>query len=374
MADLSSILAMLGLGGQQPAPAQQPQGQPPPGGQPSAMPSAAQPSGVESFLNNPLLQGAASAYLGTIASPRREHLSARLAQGGLEGLGAYNQAETNQLRMPLLRAQIEQELAKLPLLQAQTQSSQARAKLEGAQAAQYAPNPEMADHFRVLANDPQASPTQRQIYGMLADGVGAGSIKVEDAAKAAANEDVAGARTLLAQAQTQKAEADISLTPYKQQALQAETSERGADISLTPYKQQALQAETSERGAQGALAGAKIGEVPAEEANLAARTSEAEAQANLAKVTAAGGKPGSVTEQQKNVLTEQAQLQKNAEAAWAARPLTQKAMSAAGEGTDHEAFIQNYIALHSVPQGTSHTSASGKPMTMGPDGHWHYNE
>jgi len=353
MADLSSILAMLGLGGQQPAPAQQPQGQPPPGGQPSAMPSAAQPSGVESFLNNPLLQGAASAYLGTIASPRREHLSARLAQGGLEGLGAYNQAETNQLRMPLLRAQIEQELAKLPLLQAQTQSSQARAKLEGAQAAQYAPNPEMADHFRVLANDPQASPTQRQIYGMLADGVGAGSIKVEDAAKAAANEDVAGARTLLAQAQTQKAE---------------------ADISLTPYKQQALQAETSERGAQGALAGAKIGEVPAEEANLAARTSEAEAQANLAKVTAAGGKPGSVTEQQKNVLTEQAQLQKNAEAAWAARPLTQKAMSAAGEGTDHEAFIQNYIALHSVPRGTSHTSASGKPMTMGPDGHWHYNE
>lgn len=310
-------------------------------------------SGLEKFLGNPLLQGAAQAYLGMIASPKREGWQGRAAIGGLEGLQGFNAAEQNRLKLPLLAAQIQQNQAKIPLMGAQTQSNLARANLEGAQAAQYAPNPEMADHFKVLANDPQASPTQRQIYGMLADGVGSGSIKVEDAAKAAANEDMSGARTLLAKAQTQLAQ---------------------ANTSLVPLKGQALQAETAERGAQGALAGAKMGEIPAEEANLGARTTAAEAQANLANVTAAGGRPGTTTEQEKVDIDRNAQIDKAGEAAWAARPLTQRGASAVGEGESHEAFMAKYRALHSVPSGTSHVSASGKPMVMGPDGQWHYSE
>ena len=364
---ISSILSALGIGGSTPPPSGA--GQPPsaapqtpatPAAPSNPMAAFPQQSGLEKFLSNPLLQGAASAYLGTLATPRRFGWGGRAAIGGLQGLQGFNQAEQLREKLPLEEAQVQAELGKLPLQQAQMESSRAHAKLEGAQAQQYAPNPEMADHFKVLANDPSASPTQRQIYGMLADGVGAGSIKVEDAAKAAANEDMSGARTLLAKAQTNLA---------------------NANASLVPLKGQALQAETSERGAQGALAGAKMGEIPAEEANLGARTTAAEAQANLANVTAAGGRPGTTTEQEKNTLARNAQIDKEGEAAWAARPAYEKAAGMVGGGTGHEAFMQQYRATHGgapagLPPpptpGAIHGSHGGKPGWFDPStGNFH---
>lgn len=212
-------------------------------------------SGLEKFLGNPLLQGAAQAYLGMIASPKREGWQGRAAIGGLEGLQGFNAAEQNRLKLPLLAAEIQQNQTKIPLMQAQTQNQASLAALHGTQVKQFAPDPAMAEHFNNLSNDPAQTSTARQIYALLAEGVGDGSINKTEAVKAAQNEDVAGARTLLAQAQTEKAKVDTQATEM-----------------LTPAKMQALQSETGKNAAEAGAATARTGLIPYQEANLQANT------------------------------------------------------------------------------------------------------
>jgi hypothetical protein len=67
-----------------------------------------QPSGLMGALSNPLIQGALSAYLGAVGSPKGEGLGHALMQGGLTGLGAFNQAQQQQMELPLKQAQLQQ--------------------------------------------------------------------------------------------------------------------------------------------------------------------------------------------------------------------------------------------------------------------------
>jgi G3E family GTPase len=168
-----------------------------------------------------------------------------------------------------------------------------------------------------------------------------------------------GAKALLIQAQTgeakskqQLAEAQAKNEPLKGAQIQAET---GKDT-----------AQAGEAGAQAALAKGKEAQLPEEDQRIKAQTKAYEAQATATPEKVQQGA-------QKLGQTQQAQLQRQAEAAWAARPLAVKAKDELTvSGDPHGEFIKNYIAMHSVPTGTPHTSASGKPIVMGPDGQYHY--
>jgi len=81
------------------------------------------------LLSNPLLQGVLGTYLGFVGTPRYEGVGRALAQGGLGGLGAFNQAQQ-------MQAQLPQEQARTQLLQGQTQMLPQRQQLLAGQAQQ----------------------------------------------------------------------------------------------------------------------------------------------------------------------------------------------------------------------------------------------
>jgi hypothetical protein len=376
MAGLADILSALGIGGSSATPpAQPPQAQTPAaptGGSPSPTPDMSQymamvqPHGLNAALSNPLLQGALGAYFGTISSPRRGGWGEAIGRGGMEGLQTYGQARQQQLT-PLLMA------SNIAKSQAQTGLANTTAGLRAAQTKRLAPNPIMGQHFQVLANDQSQSPTARQIYGMLADGVADGSIDSTRAAQVASAEDMNGAKALLIQAQTgeakaktQETQAETGLVPLKGKALQSEVGKNQAEAGLAGAKAGEVPGEEAKTAAEASLASGRAAQLPAEAARTKAQTAEAQAaaEATPAKVAQGAEKLGQ---------TQQAQLQRQAEAAWAARPLAVKAKDELTvSGDPHGEFIKNYIAMHSVPTGTPHTSASGKPIVMGPDGQYHY--
>ena len=349
------VLAALGLGSSTPAPAsgttpglqqyQQAYQQakasgnlpaPSTSGSSSGLPPGLMPQqgGLSGFLSNPLTQGALGAYLGTISQPRGAGLSRALAAGGLEGLGAYNQARNTQL-LPYLMA------ANLMKSQAQTGLAQATTGLRTAQATRLQPNPQLAQHFQVLAQDPGTSPAAKQIYSMLAEGVANGTIDGTKAAQVAANEDINGAKALLIKAQTGEAQAGIGQK-------QAETALAQGKAGEIPAEEARLAAQTKEANTGAARNAAQAAAVPADTA-----TKSASAAANVSKAE---------TEQQKQYDAEE-------NAAWNARE-SGKGVVARGEdfvsgGESRADFNKAYEAAHPRPAGAP---SGATDEIVGPDG------
>lgn len=109
-----------------PAPQANPAGasSPPASATGAAPPPAPQGFGekVTNFLENPLLQGALGAYLGTIGSPRQGGWGRAIASGGITGLNAFNQAEHEKTMKPYEQAQIAEAQARVPVMQSQAEA------------------------------------------------------------------------------------------------------------------------------------------------------------------------------------------------------------------------------------------------------------
>jgi len=61
---------------------------------------------ISNVLGNPLVQGGLDAYFGMLATPKREGLGAGLANAGASGLSGFETARQNQLKQPLMHAQL----------------------------------------------------------------------------------------------------------------------------------------------------------------------------------------------------------------------------------------------------------------------------
>src|SRR5262245_59059320 len=94
-----------------------------PASYPNYMSANIPPLQKDSFLDNPLLQGALAAYFGAISSPRSKGFGGALGAGGLAGLKQYESAQKAQLEPYLMGAQIQK-------LGAEMEKDRAGAKLD----------------------------------------------------------------------------------------------------------------------------------------------------------------------------------------------------------------------------------------------------
>lgn len=225
---------------------------------------------ITNFIGNPLVSGALGAYLGTIGSPRYEGLGHAIATGGLEGLGAFNQARMYQLQAPLQRMKALNEMGTYQKNLSEIPKNQSVTALNQARTVQMGPDPDGANHLLALSKDPSATPQQQQIYGLLAPEVQSGRMKFADAYKAALTGNLDAVRAQLIQAQTQEAGAKTqqtqTMTPLMAQREQAQTQEAGtasqrnvaeagkagAEASLVPARAAELAAQTQHLGTEGA--------------------------------------------------------------------------------------------------------------------------
>jgi len=202
-----------------------PAGTPPPAPATSAAPSPQGFGGkVEGFLENPLLQGALGAYLGTIGSPRRGGWGRALANGGITGLNAFNQAEEEKGKQPM-------EAAKLAESEAGTHKDLAIAALNEARQEQLKGDPQanakLGQALSIIANDPATSPSRKQIISILLPGVQAGKIGADKVATALSSESVDEARATASLAAAGKSQADTSLVPERKKEIEAHVGELG---------------------------------------------------------------------------------------------------------------------------------------------------
>ena len=272
MAFEDAIMAIgraLGLGGQpsQAAPTSQtrPAGSPPPAAANSAAPQSPQmpqQSGLERFIGNPLVQGAADAYLGTIASPRKQGWSRALARGGLEGMQGFNQAEQLKATLPLRQAQVQAVASQVPRNQSQTALNNARTQSLTVDPAMAA---DTAHQIELRLSDPSTPPNEKQILSLIYPSIKDGKMKPERVAELVSAGSVDAAKIA---------------------ASNAEAGFHAAETKQLPAKTKQIEAETNKDISEAALASGREGEIAPTIQNLNARTREANATAAAAPVKA----------------------------------------------------------------------------------------
>ena len=297
MAFEDAIMAIgraLGLGGQpsQAAPTSQtrPAGSPPPAAANSAAPQSPQmpqQSGLERFIGNPLVQGAADAYLGTIASPRKQGWSRALARGGLEGMQGFNQAEQLKATLPLRQAQVQAVASQVPRNQSQTALNNARTQSLTVDPAMAA---DTAHQIELRLSDPSTPPNEKQILSLIYPSIKDGKMKPERVAELVSAGSVDAAKIAASNAEAGLHTAETAQLPIKTKQINAETNKDTSEAALANNRESEIAPTIQNLNARTAAADSTVAanraKTPAEIANLNARTREANATAGAAPVKA----------------------------------------------------------------------------------------
>jgi hypothetical protein len=212
---------------QQQTPAQQQ----PPAPQPSAPSGAGGLLGsLAGFLNHPVTQAAAAAYFGALSGPHHESMTARIGQGGLEGLQTYQRAQLLKAQLPLLQAKIGQTLSTTAANNARAAELPSLTAYNQARTQQLVGDPQdNAKNAQDLLNMSEGgTPEQQAVAKTLHDSVASGRMKMVDAVKLYDQGNVDQARIASANAEAEAAKARTQLVPYEKAKDVAQTGEAGA--------------------------------------------------------------------------------------------------------------------------------------------------
>jgi hypothetical protein len=212
---------------------------------------------ISNFLNNPLMQGALSAYFGGISAPKHTSPMGRLGIGGLTGLKGFSEAEAQQAKLTDEELKAYESLADLPLKRAQTQASYAEAGLHQQQAQEITAGRRMAtDVWAPISQNPDATPEQRE----LASGLYAAALSdmpVKDQMEYFRNSRNDLVTNWMHKQQGTLAGAEAGVQPTIAARNTSAAALNQANTGLVPTRKAALEAETKERNAQAEAAGYK---------------------------------------------------------------------------------------------------------------------